>query len=378
MNVAIRAEDRGWWFSRTLIGAAVVCAAFFTSYPHAGASGNSGYPVTAEGLVEQAEKAAVDGDTARQFALLREAVRIDPQYQLARWQLGQVEVDGKWITVEEAQRRTASDPKQAEYRRRRAEFDESPAGQLGLARWCRKNDLEEESRFHWASVLSNQPEHREALRALGLRWTDGQLMSRPEIQAAREERFETRQASREWQSKLAKWQRALARNADSNRQQTLDEIRAIDDPEAIPTLESVTLAGSPTDSSPSPRLGEMSLAFITALENMSDHAATESLLRHALLSPFATVLLVGCRAAPIPIAARFRAGAFGLPGGADRIVISSCYGRRWQRNVFALVVPPRIACRFVEPTRTKGRTIGGSTTDRRAAGRRRGSARSCR
>ncbi|HJQ79816.1 MAG TPA: polymorphic toxin-type HINT domain-containing protein [Lacipirellulaceae bacterium] len=288
MNLAIRA-DRGWWFSRTLIGATLTCAGFFTSHPHAGASGNSGYPTTAEGLVEEAGEAAIDGDTARQFALLREAVRTDPQYQLARWQLGQVEVDGKWLTVEEAQRRTASDPDQAEYRRRRAEFGESPASQLALARWCRKNGLEEESRFHWASVLSNQPAHREALRALGVRWTDGQLLSRPEIKAAREERFETRQASREWQSRLAKWQRALARNADSNRQQTLDEIRAIDDPVAIPTLESATLAGSPTDSSPSPWRGEMSLAFVTALEGMSDHAATESLLRHALLSPFQTV-----------------------------------------------------------------------------------------
>ncbi len=33
----------------------------------------------------------------------------------------------------------------------------------------------------------------------------------------------------------------------------------------------------------------MSLAFITALEAMSDHAATESLVRHSLLSPFADV-----------------------------------------------------------------------------------------
>jgi Pretoxin HINT domain len=287
MNALIRVEGTRVLGRMLLMAAAF--AAICIAPVHLHADRNRTYPTTSEGLVEQAEQAAIDGDMARRFALLREAVRIDPQFQLARWQLGQVQVDGKWLTVEEAQRRTSADPKQDEYRQRRMEFDESPAGQLALARWCRKNGLEEESQFHWASVLSTQPSHREALRALGLRWTDGQLMSRPEIEAAREERIEARQAAREWQARLAKWQRALAGNSNKNREQLLDEIRAIDDPAAIATLESATLAGSPTDKSPSPWRGEVSLAFITALESMSDHAATESLVRHALLSPFANV-----------------------------------------------------------------------------------------
>jgi hypothetical protein len=290
MNRDLHINGRNRVLNQTLIILAAAFGAVFVPPCDPIAANNSGeYSTNAEGLVEQAEQAAIDGDMAQRFALLREAVRIDPQYSLARWQLGQVEVDGQWLSVEEAQRRSAADPKQAEYRSRRAEFDESPAGQLALARWCRKNGLDEESRFHWASVLSSQPAHREALRALGMRWTDGQLMSRTEIDAAREERIESRQASREWQARLAKWQRALARKTSSNRQQALDEIREIDDPAAIGTLETVTLAGSPTDESPSPWRGEMSLAFITALESMSDHAATESLVRHALLSPFATV-----------------------------------------------------------------------------------------
>jgi hypothetical protein len=277
------------WLGRVFTAAAIACSSLWCWQDHAYSSSVPDYPTTAEALVEEAEQAAKDGDVARRFALLREAVRINPEFQLARWQLGQVQVDGKWLTVEEAQRRTAADPKQGEYRERRAELGESPAGQLALARWCRKNDLEEESQFHWASVLSNQPAHREALRALGLRWTDGQLMSRPEIEAAREERIETRQASREWQARVAKWQRLLARKSNKNREQTFDEIRAIDDPAAIASMESATLAGSPTDESPGTWRAEMSLAFITALEGMSDHAATESLVRHALLSPFANV-----------------------------------------------------------------------------------------
>jgi hypothetical protein len=265
-----------------------IATALATTGGYIVAKSSRDYPSTAQQLVEEADKAATGGETAQQFALLREAVRVDPEYQLPRWQLGQIEVDGEWLAVEELQRRAAANPKQEEYRSRRGEFGESPAGQLALARWCRKNGLDEESRFHWASVLSSQPTHREALRALGVRWTDGQLLTRPEIKAAKQERIEARQAAREWESKLAKWQRALARSKSGTRQPMLDEIRAIDDPAAIPSVERGTLAGSPTEDAPRWR-AEMSLAFITALEGMSDHAATESLVRHALFSPFADV-----------------------------------------------------------------------------------------
>jgi Pretoxin HINT domain len=246
-------------------------------------------PTTAERLVEQADRAAVDGDMARRFALLREAVRLDPEYQLARWQLGQVQVGGEWLAVEEAQRRAAANPREADYRRRRSEYGDDAAGQLALARWCRKNDLDDEARFHWASVLSNQPRHREALRGLGVRWTDGQLMTGSQLDAAKEQRFEARRASREWQSQVVKWQHSLARSKSGLREQVLDEIRAIDAPAAIATIESVTLAGDPRDNGGSAWRSDMSLAFVTALEAMTDHAATVSLARHAVLSPFDTV-----------------------------------------------------------------------------------------
>src|SRR5688572_9421008 len=101
---------------------------------------------TAERLVASARQAEIDGDTNACYRLLREAVRIAPEFQLARWQLGQMEVDGEWLAVEEAQRRAAADPKQAQYRELRAAHGETPEGQLALARWCRKNRLNDEAR----------------------------------------------------------------------------------------------------------------------------------------------------------------------------------------------------------------------------------------
>src|SRR5215210_7915354 len=73
-----------------------------------------------ERLVAAAAQAEVRGDISQSFALLHDAIRIDPENQPAHWQLGQVKVDKQWVTVEEAQRRAAADPLQAEYRERRA------------------------------------------------------------------------------------------------------------------------------------------------------------------------------------------------------------------------------------------------------------------
>src|SRR5215213_1649860 len=73
-----------------------------------------------ERLVAAAMQADISGEVLKSFALLHDAIRIDPENQLARWQLGQIKVDKQWLTVEEAQRRASADPLQTEYRDRRA------------------------------------------------------------------------------------------------------------------------------------------------------------------------------------------------------------------------------------------------------------------
>ena len=42
------------------------------------------------------------------------------------------------MPVEEAQRRAAADPLQAEYHERRTAVADNPQGQPALAKWCRK------------------------------------------------------------------------------------------------------------------------------------------------------------------------------------------------------------------------------------------------
>ena len=242
---------------------------------------------TAERLVEEARQAQIDGNAARSFALLREAVRVAPDYELARWQLGQVQVDGEWLAVEEAQRRAAADPRQAEYRERRQAQGESPQGQLALARWCRKNDLTDEARFHWASVLSVEPNNEEALRAVDMRWQNGRLLTHGEIAQQKEQLREARRAAKRWAPSIAKWRRAISSGDPAERDAALGEIHSLTTPDVIPALEAVTLGRDASRENTSKACRQICDAFLEALVSMPEPAATESLVRHAVFSPVA-------------------------------------------------------------------------------------------
>jgi hypothetical protein len=247
-----------------------------------------GVVTTAERLVAAAQQAEIEGDIAGHFALLRQAVRIDPAYQPARWQLGQVQVDGEWVAVEEAQRRATADPQQVDYRRLRTEHGDTRQGQLALARWCRSNGLADEARVHWTSVLSFDPSNKEALRTLKLHWHEGQLRTRDEIKDAKQDTIEARRAARQWAAAIAGWQRALSKD-DATPSAALDEIRAVNDPAAIPPFERETLASESSETKPNEIRRQLSLAFLDALDAMSDMAATQSLVRHGIGSPFSNV-----------------------------------------------------------------------------------------
>lgn len=244
---------------------------------------------TVDRLVDEAGQAKIVGNLAYSLSLLHDAVRIDPHNRQARWQLGQVKVDGEWLSVEEAQRRAAADPRQTEFRQRKEVVSENPQDQLELARWCRKNDLKDEARFYWSNVLTADPTNKEALRAVGMRWHDGQLVSFGQVKESKKDASAVQLALRQWTPSVATWMRALAKKNESPPTEVVDQIRAIRDVAAIPAFEKITLNNNwPSfEKNPAPR--RLSLAFLGALMKMPDDAATKSLVRHAVQSPFEDV-----------------------------------------------------------------------------------------
>jgi hypothetical protein len=244
---------------------------------------------SAERMVADALRAELTGDATRRAELLHEAIAAAPDYAPARWQSGQVWAGGQWLPVDQAQQAAAADPKRAEYRRLRAAGGETLDGQLALARWCRKYRLEDEARYHWASVLARDPNNDEAQRGLGVRRYNGRLMTFAEIDAAKERSREFRAAAKEFAPQVARWERLLSAGDVNSRDLALREIRALRDTGAIPALEDVTLDSRLATNAEFERAMQIGLALVEALDQMPGRSATESLVRHAVFAPVVSV-----------------------------------------------------------------------------------------
>src|SRR5215213_7096747 len=238
----------------------------------------------ADRLIAAATQAEIGGDIPEATASMQDAVRANPGNQLARWRTGQLRVDGQWTTVEEAQRRASADPRHAQYRELRMAASETAADQVALAKWCRKYRLNDEARFHWANVLKADPNDKEALRALDMRWYRGKLLSVSEI--ARSKNSPSARDREHYEASLTKWRKAFAGKANVSWEDVLAEIQSVNGVEAIPSIEKLLWDPELSNGSGS-RVGkteprqDVSLVFVAALKKMSEQPATEALVRQA-------------------------------------------------------------------------------------------------
>ena len=108
---------------------------------------------------------------------LAQAPEMSPDNAQVHWQLGEVRVQGKWMSPADAAKAAQADRRLAEYVRRRDAAGPIVADQAALARWCRKNRLDDQQRVHWLSVLQRQPDNAEAIQALGLRPYQGMMLT---------------------------------------------------------------------------------------------------------------------------------------------------------------------------------------------------------
>jgi Pretoxin HINT domain len=265
--------------------------------PTQGASTDSTTKTEAERLIAAAAHAEISGNIPQSIALLHDAIRVDRENRLAHWQLGEVQINKQWVRVEEAQQRAAGDRQQAEYRERRSAATDSLQDQWALAKWCRKNSLVDEARFHWANVLAADPNNEDALRALDMRWHRGRLLPTSEIAAIK--KGDGARRREQLAASVAKWRNAFAGKGKMSQSEALSEIRSIHDADAIPVIEELasrpdtaTIRESQNGELTSEQIElrrQVGLAFVAALIPMSEQAATEALVRQAVWSPFSDV-----------------------------------------------------------------------------------------
>ncbi len=137
-----------------------------------------------------------------------------------------VRVDGHLVSLDKAVRQKASDPQQKLYRDLRAANAGTAAGQLELARWCRKHGMDGEERLHWWILLSMQHGNPEAIKGLGLRRFQGLLLTSDEIAQLKQQKKEADESARKWIPELKKLKGAIEHGNSDEREASLTPVES--------------------------------------------------------------------------------------------------------------------------------------------------------
>lgn len=255
--------------------------------------------VAAAKLYTAAVEAELAGNGPERNLLLRQALRFSPDLAPARWRLGELRDGDAWRTIDDAAARWAVDPRLFEYETRRNAATDDLANNLALARWAKKSALANEAAVHWRRVLRDDRGNEEAARSLGLRKLNGRYYPHDDYKVAAANVRRAKQAAKDWAPKLAAIRRDLASPVIAERNRGLAELRAITDRDALATLQAEFSIADPREpfrtvdetAATFARDKAWNLEYVALLARWPEVAATNALVREAVLSPVEDVRL---------------------------------------------------------------------------------------
>ena len=238
---------------------------------------------TAARLVRAALESELAGHNDQREALLHKAIGQSPNERAAHWQLGQVRMDGVWQSLADVGEAARQDQRLAEYARRREACGSVAADQAALARWCRKNHLDDQQRVHWMWTLQLEPDNAEAIRALGLRPYGGMMLTQGQIERLKGQTQAVRKAMDRWRPLVAQWSRAADRGDPALPAPVREKLSKISDAAEMVGLEGALWqqVGAKHQRRP---YHDMVLAMALALGDNPQPVAAESLARSAVFS----------------------------------------------------------------------------------------------
>jgi hypothetical protein len=239
---------------------------------------------TTSKLVPAALEKELTGDNSQRMALLQQAIEETPKDAAAHWQLGEVRVHRKWQTVSQAEQAARQDKLLAEYARRRDTAGKNADDQTALARWCRRNRLDEQQRVHWRSVLQAQPDNAEAIQALGLKPYRGMLATAAEIDQFRAQLRRVSEAADRWRPRVAAWLRALDESVGLMPNDFRQEVLKITEPCEMLGLERALWLEVGAHSDKKQDYRHMTLGVALTLTENPSPAASQGLVRTIVLS----------------------------------------------------------------------------------------------
>lgn len=230
-------------------------------------------------LVTQAQAAEIAGDVKLRAALLDEALALDPDYAAAHWQRGEVLLDGKWLTIADAEKKLSTSPDLVEYRQRRDQVAMTSADQAQLARWCQQKGLTAQARLHDTLAYQLNPGDVALQKRLGLQRFRGALLTRAQIDIVLAQEKQQVDALKQWKPRLTELKRQLTSKDAAVRAQGAGAVAAITDPAVLPALESILMPAGP----------DAALAAVRLMGTFDTPAATEALARQAVWTPYPDV-----------------------------------------------------------------------------------------
>ncbi len=244
---------------------------------------------TAAELVDAALRSELDGPSEQRKTLLDQALSLDPNYAPARWQSGYVRWDDQWLTLDEVAKVAGDDKRLAAYRQRRDRMIDRADDHRELARWCKKNQLFDEARVHWAKVLEFDPADAEALTALDLQLYEGRLLTKQQIIEAKQQAGERMRALRRWQPQMVKWRKGIEIGRGIQYVEAIEALSLLDDVVALEVLEA-TFA----ENGSGKQADALNLALIKTAGHIPTPEATQVLLRRAIQPDSEAVRAAAC------------------------------------------------------------------------------------
>ncbi|HUG67606.1 MAG TPA: polymorphic toxin-type HINT domain-containing protein [Pirellulaceae bacterium] len=246
--------------------------------------------------VVRSEAAAADHDTAAQLVaealhrevyglqsdrnrLLAEAATLDPNYAPARWHRGFVRVGAGWSHVDDAPGIIGTSSALATYRKMREERADTLEDHLQLAEWCGERRMPDQQRAHLSRVLEFDPNHADAREQLGFRLSNGQWIHATELRRRTEQQASRQEALEDWRPKMLDLRRGLSQPHPDKRTRAEASIRAITAADAVPAFEEIL----------SPHSQVAAKLVLESLAKMPEQDAVDSLVRHAVFSPWPEV-----------------------------------------------------------------------------------------
>ena len=168
--------------------------------------------------------------------------------------------------------------------------------QAALAKWCKKNRLPDEERVHWLLTLQLQPDNAEAIKGLGLHSYQGMLLTNSQIAECRALVQAFKKAMEHWRPIVAQWSRDIKNRDRPDAGADMSNVRKISTSAEMLALERVVWQHVDARKNNKRLYEALSQELILELKEMPQQAAVESLARHAVFSPSATVRMAATSA----------------------------------------------------------------------------------